>query len=523
MNSLVSIVIPVYNAEKTIVRCVESILYGALDNINIILVDDCSKDNSWNVCQKLSRQYKNVRSFRNKENAGVSFTRNRGIAEIESKYVMFVDSDDWVSKEYVTKLLYIAEKYPEALAICGLQFRDEVNNCRKDYLWNVEEGQISFVDGESFFELLKKFHLQQLWNKIFRRDIIEKNQLRFDEKQSMGEDFQFVLDYMEAMKCKQCVVINEPLYYYIRANSISLMSNFGASQEGYEYKRFEKLLKISGENNLRVCEQYKNTVQATKNNFVYQVCHNRNIGVAEKIRRIEYVMQDGKAKLYYRKQQIILFKERVIEMKRKWGQLLPRLRGRLQRMGLERNIQSLRKKCRAKNITIISQNCIGGTFYHDMNMEFLSPTINLFIRQPDFVKLVLNLEKYMAAELVMSWGEEYPIGILGGDIRIDFMHYRSCSEAKEAWNRRKARINYDRVLVLSTDRNGFDDSVFEAWKTIPYPKVLFTVHKKYNDISGTVVYSQYAADGCVPDLIPQREIYKDGELLFAANSFSEIK
>ena len=129
----------------------------------------------------------------------------------------------------------------------------------------------------------------------------------------------------------------------------------------------------------------------------------------------------------------------------------------------------------------------------------------------------------MVAELVMSWGEEYPIGILGGDIRIDFMHYHSCSEAKEAWNRRKARINYDRVLVLSTDRNGFDDSVFEAWKTIPYPKVLFTVHKKYNDIGGTVVYSQYAVDGCVPDLIPQREIYKDGELLSAANSFSEIK
>ena len=145
-------------------------------------------------------------------------------------------------------------------------------------------------------------------------------------------------------------------------------------------------------------------------------------------------------------------------------------------------------------------------------MSFLSPTINAFIPHPGFVKFVLNLRYYMEQELVIRWGEEYPIGTLD-DVEIHFMHYDTCTNAKDAWDRRKARLNWDKLFVIATDRDGFDDAVFAEWKKIPYPKVLFTAQKKYASEADCVYFSQYENCGKVLDLIPTRAFYKDGILM----------
>lgn len=179
-------------------------------------------------------------------------------------------------------------------------------------------------------------------------------------------------------------------------------------------------------------------------------------------------------------------------------------------------IRHVRRLCCANDISIISQNCIGGVLYHDLGLPFLSPTINAFIPEPGFVKMAGNLRFYMEQELDIRWGEEYPIGMLG-DVEIHFMHYETCEEAKTAWERRKARINWDKILVLATDRNGFDDAVFDVWKAIPYEKVLFTVQEKYCTGPNSVCFPEYRGDGKVPDLIPNREFYRDGVLVHAAN------
>jgi len=173
-------------------------------------------------------------------------------------------------------------------------------------------------------------------------------------------------------------------------------------------------------------------------------------------------------------------------------------------------INRMKHKLRVNDVTIISQNCIGGVFYHDMGMQFLSPTINLFIKEPDFVRFVLNLPHYMEQELVVRWGETYPIGTLR-DIEIHFMHYDTCKQAKESWDRRKARINWEKILVLCTDRDGFDDSVYAQWRQIPYPKVLFTANSNYTE--DVVYFPEYTADGCVGDLIPGREFYRENSLI----------
>lgn len=196
--------------------------------------------------------------------------------------------------------------------------------------------------------------------------------------------------------------------------------------------------------------------------------------------------------------------------------------------GIERLLRNYQQKCqrkmiagirarlKARDVTILSQNCIGGVFYHDMGLEFLSPTINLFFKEPDFIRFVTDLEHYLGCELQVSMGEAYPIGTLD-DITVHFMHYKTCQEAVASWERRKKRINPEKILVVATDRNGFDDDVFELWRGIPYPKVLFTVNPRYAKDVGSVFYPQFQDQPFVPDLIPGRHFYQNDVLLNAVN------
>ena len=89
-----SVIVPVYNAEKTLRRCVESIVLGQERNIEVILVEDCSKDHSWELCLELAQEFPNVTAVQNERNSGVSFTRNRGLELAQGDYILFVDSDD---------------------------------------------------------------------------------------------------------------------------------------------------------------------------------------------------------------------------------------------------------------------------------------------------------------------------------------------------------------------------------------------------------------------------------------------
>lgn len=144
------------------------------------------------------------------------------------------------------------------------------------------------------------------------------------------------------------------------------------------------------------------------------------------------------------------------------------------------------KKIKFKNqFTIISCNCIAGLLYHDYGLEFLSPTINLYIESPDFVKFVNNLREYLSYNLIEIPNAKYPIGLLH-DIKVHFLHYTSFEEAKTKWDIRKKRINYDNIFVIMSDRDKYTDSLLDEFNKIPYKKVLFT-HKKINNENAVFV------------------------------------
>lgn len=128
------------------------------------------------------------------------------------------------------------------------------------------------------------------------------------------------------------------------------------------------------------------------------------------------------------------------------------------------------------DFTLISCNCTGGVLYHDLGMQFLSPTINMYLNCEDFIKLCENLEYYLSLEMEEYNGNikrDYPLAALG-DITLYLVHYKTIEEASEKWKQRKERINWDNIYVIGTDRDGYNEDLSERFDKLPYKKVLFT-------------------------------------------------
>lgn len=134
-----------------------------------------------------------------------------------------------------------------------------------------------------------------------------------------------------------------------------------------------------------------------------------------------------------------------------------------------------RKRLKNHDFTILATNCIGTVIYHDLGLEFLSPTINLTISMSDLVKLAENPKWYMEQEFVeLTDSGPCPAGMLG-DIRVDFVHYASFAEGVQKWEERKRRINWNNIFLVGTDRNGCSYEALQSFDRLPYPnKVVFT-------------------------------------------------
>lgn len=181
-----------------------------------------------------------------------------------------------------------------------------------------------------------------------------------------------------------------------------------------------------------------------------------------------------------------------------------------------KKISIAKKTFKRQHISLISQQCIGGVIYHDMEMEFLSPTINLYIEPHDFLKMVENLEFYMNIPINIKKENNLIIGYIE-DIRIIFLHYNNESLAKEKWEERKKRILFDKLFIICTDRDGFDEECFEKFKKLNYPKALITRNENWKDESFCIYLEKYKNCDYIPDTIPQREFYEKNKIIELIN------
>lgn len=174
--------------------------------------------------------------------------------------------------------------------------------------------------------------------------------------------------------------------------------------------------------------------------------------------------------------------------------------------------RKMRKALTNREVSFFVPNCIGGILFHDLGIRFLSPTVNLMLTQTDFVKLVCNMEAYLASGLRFYKHEEYscPCAYLGGDglddISIHFTHYATPEEAERKWNERKSRINRDNIFVFLEERDGLSKEDILSLADIRAKGLVVFTCNEYPDIPYTVYIPEYHAAGEIGNILARNYI-----------------
>ena len=209
-----SFIIPVYNCKKYLSACVKSIRTVGAEFYEILLIDDGSTDGSGELCDTLAAQYPEVRVI-HQPNSGASAARNRGIREARGESVLFLDADDSIDSKSLGAILADSRCHQADLVIFGLTFDYYYHgNCyRRDPLCFDAEGILKEETwGSSFEELFLHNSLSPVWNKVYKREILQRHRLELNEKMFLYEDFEFVLRYMQ--HCGIILNVPQAVYHY---------------------------------------------------------------------------------------------------------------------------------------------------------------------------------------------------------------------------------------------------------------------------------------------------------------------
>lgn len=265
-NIFLSIIIPAFNSEKYIGKCLESIINQNYNNYEVIIVNDGSTDNTEKICKNIIKDNNKFKII-NKINGGVSSARNEALKISTGKYIWFIDSDDYIEKDAL-KIIYEKIDDVDVLAF-GYE---QIYKTKQTYKF--KERKID-QDKAIKYMFLNKIFIGALWNKVIKREIIE--QIRFDERISFGEDLLF--QYYTLKSSKKIKIINNILYHYvIRDGGICKSSDIDKKiqgiyvtdiilKENFDDRKIKKYAIIKYVNiNILVLMQYK---EYKKNNEYY--------------------------------------------------------------------------------------------------------------------------------------------------------------------------------------------------------------------------------------------------------------
>ena len=234
MNEMISVIIPVYNVEKYIERCLDSVISQSYPNLDIIIVDDGTTDKSGEICDKYALSDTRIRVFHT-ENAGLGEARNRGLREATGEYISFIDSDDWVEEDFYKELIEAIQKSDADISICGyyeclghnrtpkLQYDKEFMKSGKEIL------HYTMTAGSEYW-----FNIS-VWNKLYKKQILED--LWF--KSRVYEDIMYNAETL--YKAGKVAYINRCLYNYRINRKGSIIS------KGFQRKTIEVEMKFKTE------------------------------------------------------------------------------------------------------------------------------------------------------------------------------------------------------------------------------------------------------------------------------------
>ena len=212
LSTTVSIIVPVYNAMESLRRCVDSILHQSYPDYELLLVDDGSRDGSGALCDDYAAQDARIRVI-HQENAGVSAARNRALDQARGTYLQFLDSDDWITPDATGLLVWAAEEQQ-----CDLVIADFYRVVGERVSHKGDIGESAVLSREEYaarmMEQPADFYYGVLWNKLYRRAIVEAHHLRMNEELSWCEDFMFNLEYIR--HAERFYALQVPIYYYVK-------------------------------------------------------------------------------------------------------------------------------------------------------------------------------------------------------------------------------------------------------------------------------------------------------------------
>ena len=217
---IVSMIVPVYNVVPYLPQCLDSILNQSFRNIEVILVNDGSTDDSLSICRAYAAQDPRL-ILLDKPNSGVSDSRNKALELAQGKYLQFIDSDDWLPANSTETLLHAAESTGCDLAVA--HFYRVVGDRAADRGHIKKERILTRSEyAEYMMKAPANYYYGVLWNKLYRRSIVEANRLSFDPQIHWSEDFLFNLEYLEHVRI--VATVSRPVYYY-RKREDSLVSS----------------------------------------------------------------------------------------------------------------------------------------------------------------------------------------------------------------------------------------------------------------------------------------------------------
>lgn len=543
----VSVVVPVYNAEQYLDECVSSLIHQTVKEIELIFVDDGSTDNSVKILERYQKEDGRIIIIK-QENQYAGVARNNGMKVATGKYIIFLDADDFFVNTMLEELFDFAENNKAEITIFGHYNYDHISNTvlsetqpvecpintvfsPKDvedhifeFCWGVPWNKLllkSFIDGtkleyqhlsscnDEYFNKTILVLASRLYclNKSYvyyrintqtslqakrkskdskeyncfalafikiKKDIISKELFSPQIKESFNRCLEANIDAAISYASKDIVVLNK-LYIFLKEKLVpSLFDN--VSEMDLDHVAYRIFISISFEQFLFGEIEIKKKQNEDLMNDIHALNHDIAVLNGELRKLNDYVNAYNE-----------VVNSRSYRLGRKLLILPRKMKERLNKNKTACN------KIINQDLTIIAQNCIGGVIYSDHHMAFRSPTVNMFIEGENFIKLVENLEYYLSlpAEPVNDCFVDlrdpvyrYP-KIKIGDIELCCQHYANCAEAIEDWERRKQRVNFDRVFVIGNSWNLFEnEELIRRLCQSKYPTICFTF--EHYDIPGCI-------------------------------------
>ncbi len=510
-SPVVSILMPVYNTAPFLREAIDSILQQSFADFELIVLNDCSPDDADEILDSYCDQ--RIIRYKGEKNVGLANVLNVGLAMARGKYIARMDSDDISLPNRLQVQVDYLEQHPQIdLCSTAMKLFGELQSVSV-LKPTMDEIKITAL----FYSPI--LHASSMW----RREKFVVNNLFFDQHFVPAEDYR--LWTLALLKGIQMTNLPDVLYKYRIHSANATKNTMLAKQKCAEVRRnyvkqifpnaTESFLNMTYcmddymENNPKMFWHFVEEIE--KNNqsiqfFDPKLLHKRLHRTAQTI-TYNY-LKTHPADLYLLgKLRPILFAKllynRIIphpceKYEKEIEQIIP-LQAReipsCLKVYYRSHYHYLKSKhLKNKSFTLLANNCNGTFLMYDMGLEYLTPIVNIYIPPKDFIRFLQNLDKYLSIDtfkFISTDGCDYPIGLLGDDVHVHFVHYATPDLAQRKWNERKSRIQYDNLFLMLTERDGCTYNDLLAFDKLPYKnKVVFT-HKVYPEIK-----SSYYIGGC---------------------------